>query len=82
MELDEFAADDSRPTQEWRQTLVEALAKLDPGSRELVTMFYARGLTPQEIGKVLGVSTNAVHVRLHRVLQRLRSMIEQEKGIK
>ena len=82
IEPDQLPADDSPAAQELRQTLEEALARLDQGSRELVTMFYERGLTAQEIGDVLGVSTNAVKVRLHRVLGRLRSMIKQDKETK
>ena len=42
------------------------MADLDPTALEIVRLAYWDGLNHAEIGAVLGLSTNAVAVRLHR----------------
>ena len=49
-----------------------ALAGLRPTDQEIVRLAYWDGLTHQQIGEVLGISTNAVGVRLHRARATLR----------
>lgn len=64
-----------------RLTLVEALDSLDERSRDLIALRYGADLTARQIGEVLGMSTNAVEVALHRTLSRLRSQLEEEREV-
>ena len=50
----------------------EALAQLDPTALEIVRLAYWEGLSHHEIAAVLGITTNAVAVRLHRARAELR----------
>jgi RNA polymerase sigma-70 factor (ECF subfamily) len=57
---------------ELQKMLGEALAKLTPEHRAVVTMFDIQGLAHAEIGKILGISEGTVRSRLfyaHRQLQ-------------
>ena len=48
-----------------------ALAELADTDREIVLLWAWDGLPPREIAVALGLSANAVSIRLHRVKQRL-----------
>jgi RNA polymerase sigma-70 factor (ECF subfamily) len=61
-----------------RLTVREAVARLDERERELIALRYGADLTARQIGRVLGLRTNAVEVALHRALGRLRAELEQE----
>jgi RNA polymerase sigma-70 factor, ECF subfamily len=52
--------------------LHEALGRLDPGQAELLRLWAWEQLRPEEIAAVLGVTPNAVSIRLHRAKERLR----------
>lgn len=57
---------------ELQQRLTEALAKLSPDHRAVVTMFDIQGMAHADISKILGVSEGTVRSRLfyaHRQLQ-------------
>jgi len=54
-----------------REAAVTALAALSAGDRELVLLVAWDGLAPQHAADVLGISRNALAVRLHRVRRRL-----------
>jgi len=53
----------------------EALAQLDPTALEIVRLAYWEGLSHHEIAAVLGITTNAVAVRLHRARAELRARL-------
>jgi RNA polymerase sigma factor (sigma-70 family) len=54
-----------------------ALASLSMREREIVLMASWEGLTPREIGAVVGLPANVIRVRLHRARKRLkRSLFE------
>ncbi|MDE0484654.1 MAG: sigma-70 family RNA polymerase sigma factor [Candidatus Poribacteria bacterium] len=55
-----------------RATVQKLLSKLRESDRTVITLHYLAGLTCEEIGRFLGVSTNAVKIRLHRARNRLR----------
>ncbi len=58
---------------EKRRALVqELLSKLRESERTVITLHYLAGLSCEEIGRFLGVSTNTVKIRLHRARKRLR----------
>lgn len=60
-----------------RERLMTAVRTLPPGQREVV-MLRLEGLGNAEIGEVLGVSANAVGVRLNRALAGLRERLDAE----
>jgi RNA polymerase sigma-70 factor (ECF subfamily) len=59
-----------------RRDVEEALAQLSESDQEILGLCYYSGLNPQEIATVVGSSQAAVHKRLHRARQRLRSVLE------
>jgi RNA polymerase sigma-70 factor (ECF subfamily) len=56
-----------------RATVLAALAKLSEEDRELLTLIAWHGLTPAQAAKVLGCTTAAYFVRLHRARRRLQA---------
>lgn len=56
--------------------VLEALTRLAEPYREAVTMRFVDGLSPQEIGEVIGESQNVVSVRVHRGLKKLKELLE------
>ena len=48
--------------------------------RELLALRYGADLSARQIGRVLGMRTNAVEVALHRALGRLRRELEERRG--
>ena len=63
-----------------RLTIADAIGALDERAQDLVALRYGADLTAKQIGKVLGLRTNAVEVALHRALARLRLEIEPAGG--
>jgi RNA polymerase sigma-70 factor (ECF subfamily) len=55
--------------------VIEALDRLSPEDRELVTLIAWEGLTPAQAAAALGVSPGTVRVRLHRARTRLRNTL-------
>lgn len=71
------------PSQEERVLKQERIQKLLNGSRllrpadqEILSLRYGAGLGNGEIAESLGISHNAVAVRLHRALKRLKDAVE------
>ena len=60
-----------------RLTLRRALARLGERDRELIALRYGADLSTRRIASLLGGSTNAVDVALHRALARLRAELER-----
>ncbi|HEX4824278.1 MAG TPA: sigma-70 family RNA polymerase sigma factor [Candidatus Polarisedimenticolaceae bacterium] len=60
--------------------LVESLRKLPAGQDELVWLAKVEGMTSTEIGRIVGASPGAVKVRLHRALNRLKSLVDHERS--
>jgi RNA polymerase sigma-70 factor (ECF subfamily) len=58
-----------------RVTLAAGLAQLDPHDQDLIALRYGADLTARRIGEILGMSTNAAEVALHRALGRLRVLL-------
>lgn len=57
-----------------------ALARLTTEQQELLRLSAWEGLSPAEIAVVLGVSANAVSIRLHRARRRLADILTDEAG--
>lgn len=56
---------------------LEALQELSDPYREAISLRYVQGLSPKEIGEIVGESENAVSVRIHRGLKKLREALER-----
>lgn len=55
---------------------LRALQELPDAYKETLTLRYVDGLSPREIGEIVGETENAVSVRIHRGLKKLRAMLE------
>jgi RNA polymerase sigma-70 factor (ECF subfamily) len=64
-----------------RLELARAVATLPERDRELVALRYGADLTAKQIAELLGLRVNTVEVSLHRVLRRMRSVLEGSEGI-
>ena len=59
-----------------------ALARLEEEDREILRLTSWEGLTPSEIGAVVGVPGVTVRSRLHRARKRLRAeLLQQDAGV-
>ena len=56
-----------------------ALSKLPDEYQDVLTLRFVEGLAPREIAIVLGESSNAVTVRIHRGLAKLRILLAYDK---
>ena len=59
-------------------TALEALQKLPEPYREAIVLRYIDQLSPGEIADIVGESENAVSVRIHRGLKKLRAILEPD----
>src|SRR5438876_308935 len=62
-------------SQERRQRLQEALARLGERDREVLVLRYLEQLSTKETAAVLGISDGAVKLRHLRALERLRDLL-------
>jgi RNA polymerase sigma-70 factor (ECF subfamily) len=62
--------------QERIQTLLNGTQTLRKADQEILSLRYGAGLGNSEIAEALGISNNAVAVRLHRALKRLKDAVE------
>jgi RNA polymerase sigma factor (sigma-70 family) len=61
-----------------RLALAAAVGALPERDRELIALRFGSDLTARQIGELLGLTTNAVEVALHRALGRLRDALADE----
>ncbi|HSR40621.1 MAG TPA: sigma-70 family RNA polymerase sigma factor, partial [Longimicrobiales bacterium] len=61
--------------QERIQKLLNGNRRLRRADQEILSLRYGAGLGNGEIAEALGISPNAVAVRLHRALKRLREAV-------
>lgn len=54
--------------------LIDAIRKLGSSYRQSVYLRYVEGLSPPEIGEIIGISANAVSVRINRGIEELRKL--------
>jgi RNA polymerase sigma-70 factor (ECF subfamily) len=57
---------------------LDALKKLPDAYKEVLIMRYVEGLSPKEIAQSLDENENAVSVRVHRGLKKLKSLLEPD----
>jgi RNA polymerase sigma-70 factor (ECF subfamily) len=58
---------------------LNALEELPDPYREVIALRYVEALTPKEIADIVGENENAVSVRIHRGLKKLRTLLEDPK---
>lgn len=64
-----------------RVVIADAVSRLDGRDRELIALRYGADLSAKDIGRVLGLTTNAVDVALHRCRERLRHDLERSGAL-
>ena len=68
-----------RPASDWsqddREKLTAALSMLSPYDREILTLRYLEGLRNVEAAERLGLTQQAVSIRLKRARERLRKRL-------
>ena len=75
--VSDVPSQDERVLREERiQTILNGAGTLRKADQEILSLRYGSGLGNQEIAGTLGISSNAVAVRLHRALKRLKAAIE------
>ena len=55
----------------------DAIRLLSPDDAQLITLFYKGEQSLEEIGRVMGLETNTVKVKLHRARHRLKEKMEK-----
>lgn len=60
-------------------TLADAVRSLSPSLRAVLVLKEIEGFTHAEIAAMLGVSTAASEVRLHRALRALRALLKEDR---
>jgi RNA polymerase sigma-70 factor (ECF subfamily) len=61
--------------------ILNASQTLKPGDQELISLRYGAGLGNAEIAEAMQISSNAVAVRLHRALGRLKDAVHDQTEI-
>jgi len=60
--------------------MLEIMKKLSKNNRIALYMYYYEGYTIEEIGHILGVSSDTVSSRLHRGRQQLKKLLSEERN--
>ncbi len=67
--------------EEERIRVMQAIASLPPEKQQILILRFAEGMKHKEIAEVVGRSTGAVKVLVHRSLLSVhRKLVEMEKG--
>lgn len=74
--LREHSSATGAPATEQVMDVIGALKSLGEADQEVLRLTAWEGLTAREIGLVIGVTTNAAAVRLHRARRRLRAALQ------
>lgn len=60
-----------------KHEILRKLEHLEKGDREIILMRFVKDMSPFEIATTLGVSENAVSVRVYRALRRFKEVLRQ-----
>lgn len=66
--------------QERVQKVKTALSKLDGQEQQIVILRYFEEMTTAEVAKVTGIREGATRVRIHRILKKLKGLIENVRN--
>ncbi len=67
--------------QEQERLLSQIVEALAPRDRLFVNLYFYQNLSPEEIAKILGVSTSAVYTKKSRILTRLRESLNNAEAL-
>jgi RNA polymerase sigma-70 factor (ECF subfamily) len=76
-------ADDSalsKPTEDMRKCVAEAIAELEPETAQMLLLRYAHDYSDADIAKLLGTSRGSVAMRLFRARVRLKKLLRNSMG--
>jgi len=78
----EIAADStlSKPAEDIRQCVAEAIAELEPETAQMLLLRYAHNCSDADIAKLLGASRGSVAMRLFRARVRLKKILRNSMG--
>lgn len=65
---------------ERKRLLMTSMATLRQADQEILSLRYGAGLGNREIAESLGITANAVAVRIHRALDRLRAAVAEQSN--
>lgn len=71
------AADSRSGSDETARQVRSAVAALPPIEREVIVLYYLEQRSMSQISELLGVSSNALQVRMHRGRQKLKSALAE-----
>ena len=63
--------------EERRAVLAQVLDELDDDSREIVVLRFFEHMKTRDIAAVIGSTEGAVRTRLHRIMRKMRTLVEQ-----
>lgn len=66
-----------RSVEDRREALTGCLGKLDAADRSLLDQHYGESMSAATLAGFLGITTNAVYIRLHRIRRNLLACIER-----
>ena len=72
----QVAGPSNEPPEPGDPALTEAMDRLRPAERELLRLWAWEDLAPSDIAVVLGTTTNAVNIRLHRARRHLAELLD------
>lgn len=72
--------DFSKEREELLQKMEQVIEELPPNDREIIKQHYFEGIKADEIAQRLGMTTSNVLVKLHRIRERLKKGIENERA--
>ena len=73
------SADQPIERQEDRERIRAAFDRLPGNDKLLILQIFQQGLSRAEVAEALGISVNAVRIRLHRALELLRRLVHDQK---
>ena len=65
---------------ERKRLLMASMATLRQADQEILSLRYGADLGNREIAESLGITANAVAVRIHRALERLRTAVAKQSN--
>lgn len=65
---------------ETKKAVWDAVAQLSPDDREYIALRFVEEISPREIAKITGKTPGAVRVRIHRLVRKLRGVLE-DRGV-
>jgi len=59
------------------ELIIKTLDKLEPEEKNLIILRYREGLSPQEISVITGQKVNAISVKIHRTVDKLKKILHE-----